>query len=62
MWNTCSVCLSHSVESATEAISLALDSVSHALKIILSNFTDSSRSEFQNYEILNLWIAKTCNY
>ena len=32
MWNTFSVCLSCSAESATEAISLALHSVSHRLK------------------------------
>ena len=32
MWNTFSVRLSRSVESATEAISLTLHSVSHALK------------------------------
>ena len=32
MWNTFSVCLSRSTESATEAISLALHSVPHALK------------------------------
>ena len=32
MWNTFSVCLSHSAENATEALSLVLHSVSHRLK------------------------------
>ena len=32
MWNTFSACLSRSAENATEAISLALHSVSHRLK------------------------------
>ena len=32
VWNIFSVCLSRSAESATETISLALHSVSHALK------------------------------
>ena len=36
IWNTFSMCLSCSAESASEAISLALHSVSHALKDILS--------------------------
>ena len=34
MWNTLSVCLSRSTKSATKAISLALHSVSYALKHI----------------------------
>ena len=33
MWNTFSACLSRSAENATEAISLALHSVSHRLKV-----------------------------
>ena len=36
MWNIFSVCLSRSAESATETISLALHSVSHALNLQLS--------------------------
>ena len=39
MWNTVSVCLSRSAECATEAISLALHSVSHALNYAVSQQT-----------------------
>ena len=42
IWNTFSGCLSRSVESATEVISLALDSVSHALKGVESDYNDRS--------------------
>ena len=37
MWNTFSVRLSRSAESATEAMSLTLHNVSHALKPIIKN-------------------------
>ena len=41
-WNIFSVCLSRSVESATEAISIALHSVSHALKVVFESHTPTN--------------------
>ena len=53
IWNTFSVCLSHSAESAIEALSLALHSVSHRLKDVRSLRVNIESLDF------SIWFTRT---